>query len=111
MSKLSKQDKITSYHLWHDYQISSTELSWCYQVRRSNIDYLLALIARQPGYQVALDLGLKSCGTLHIGCANTAKMVIISLITGEDDRTMTKSQQLIKQENHRLKQENEHLRQ
>ncbi|WP_233553521.1 hypothetical protein [Lactobacillus sp. ESL0228] len=46
MSKLSKQDKITSYHLWHDHQIRSTELSRRYQAIRSNIDYLLALIAR-----------------------------------------------------------------
>lgn len=44
MSKLSKQDKIWVYHLWHDYQISTTELSQRYRVGRSNIDYLLALI-------------------------------------------------------------------
>ena len=46
MAKLSKQDKIEIYHLWHDYQIGSTELSQCYRVDRSNIDYLLALINR-----------------------------------------------------------------
>ncbi|WP_423788798.1 hypothetical protein [Lactobacillus apis] len=46
MSKLSKQDKIEIYHLWHDYQIGSTELSQRYRVGRSNIDYLLALIDR-----------------------------------------------------------------
>ena len=27
MSKLSKQDKIEIYHLWHDYQIGPAELS------------------------------------------------------------------------------------
>jgi len=28
MSKLSKQDKIEIYYLWHDYQICSGESSW-----------------------------------------------------------------------------------
>ena len=42
MTKLSKQDKIKIYHLWHDYQIGSTELSQRYRVGRSKIDYLLA---------------------------------------------------------------------
>ena len=46
MSKLSKQDKIEIYHLWHDYQIGSTELSQRYRVGRTNISYLLALIGR-----------------------------------------------------------------
>ena len=46
MSKLSKQDKIEIYHLWHDYQIGSTELSQRYRVGRTNIGYLLALIDR-----------------------------------------------------------------
>ena len=57
MAKLSKQDKIEVYQLWHDYQIGSTELSLRYQigstelslryrVGRSNIGYLLALIDR-----------------------------------------------------------------
>ena len=46
MSKLSKQDKIEIYHLWHDYQIGSTELSQRYRVGRTNISYLLALIDR-----------------------------------------------------------------
>ena len=46
MTKLSKQDKIEIYHLWHDYQIGSTELSQRYRVGRSNIGYLLALIDR-----------------------------------------------------------------
>ena len=44
MTKLSKQDKIKIYHLWHDYQIGSTELSQRYRVGRSKIDYLLPLI-------------------------------------------------------------------
>ena len=44
MTKLSKQDKIEIYHLWHDYQIGSTELSQHYRIGRSNIGYLLALI-------------------------------------------------------------------
>ena len=44
MTKLSKQDKIEIYHLWHDYQIGSTELSHRYRVGKSNIGYLLALI-------------------------------------------------------------------
>ena len=44
MAKLSKQDKIEIYHLWHDYQIGSTELSQHYRIGRSNIGYLLALI-------------------------------------------------------------------
>ena len=44
MTKLTKQDKIEIYHLWHDYQIGSTELSQRYRVGRSNIGYLLALI-------------------------------------------------------------------
>ena len=94
MSKLSKQDKIEIYHLWHDYQIGSTELSQRYRVGRSNIDYLLALIDRhglaildQPfttytsnfkeqalrriivehesTRRVSIDLGLKSSGMLH----------------------------------------------
>ena len=93
MTKLSKQDKIEIYHLWHDYQIGPAELSQRYQVGRSNISYLLALIDRhglaildQPFtaytsnfkeqalrriivnheslYHVALDLGLKSRGML-----------------------------------------------
>ena len=38
--------KIEIYHLWHDYQIGFAELSQRYQVDRSNIDYLLALIKR-----------------------------------------------------------------
>jgi len=42
MTKLSKQDKIEIYHLWHDYQIVSTEISQRYRVGRSNIEYLLA---------------------------------------------------------------------
>ena len=46
MAKLSKQDKIEIYHLWHDYQISSTELSQRYRVGKSNISYLLALVNR-----------------------------------------------------------------
>ena len=46
MAKLSKQDKIEVYQLWHDYQIGSTELSLRYRVGRSNIGYLLALIDR-----------------------------------------------------------------
>ena len=46
MAKLSKQDKIEIYHLWHDYQVGSTELSQRYQVSKPNIDYLLALINR-----------------------------------------------------------------
>ncbi|MBC6361132.1 transposase [Lactobacillus sp. M0403] len=46
MSKLSKQDKIEIYHLWHDYQIGSIELSQRYRVGKSNISYLLALIDR-----------------------------------------------------------------
>ena len=46
MSKLSKQDKIEIYHLWHDYQIGSTELSQRYRVGKSNISYLLALVNR-----------------------------------------------------------------
>ena len=40
MTKLSKQDKIEIYHLWYDYQISSTEISQLYRVGRSNIDYI-----------------------------------------------------------------------
>ena len=93
MSKLSKQDKVEIYHLWHDYQIGSTELSQRYRVGRTNISYLLALIDRhglaildqpytaytsnfkeqalkriivdhEPLYHVALDLGLKSRGML-----------------------------------------------
>ena len=32
MSKLSKQDKIEIYHLWHDYQIGPAELSQRYRV-------------------------------------------------------------------------------
>ena len=32
MSKLSKQDKVEIYHLWHDYQISPAELSQRYRV-------------------------------------------------------------------------------
>ena len=40
MTKLSKQDKIKIYHLWYDYQISSTEISQLYRVGRSNIDYI-----------------------------------------------------------------------
>ena len=93
MSKLSKQDKIEIYHLWHDYQIGPAELSQRYQVGRTNISYLLALIDRhglaildqpytaytsnfkeqalkriivdhEPLYHVALDLGLKSRGML-----------------------------------------------
>lgn len=91
MTKLSKQDKIQIYHLWHDYQIGPAVLSQRYHVGRSNIGYLLALIDRhglavldQPFtaytsnfkkqavkriivnheslYHVALDLGLKSRG-------------------------------------------------
>ena len=46
MSKLSKQDKIEIYQLWHDYGVDSTELSQRYRVCKSNIDYLLALIDR-----------------------------------------------------------------
>ena len=46
MTKLSKQDKIEIYYLWHDYQIDPTELSQRYRVGRSNIGYLLALIDR-----------------------------------------------------------------
>ena len=86
MSKLSKQDKVEIYHLWHDYQISPAELSQRYRVGRTNIGYLLALIDRhglaildqpftaypsnfkeqalrriivdhEPLYHVALDLG------------------------------------------------------
>ena len=93
MAKLSKQDKIEIYHLWHDYQIGSTELSQRYRVGKSNISYLLALVDRhglaildQPFttytsnfkeqalkrvivdheslYHVSLDLGLKSRGML-----------------------------------------------
>ena len=93
MAKLSKQDKIEIYHLWHDYQISSTELSQRYRVGKSNISYLLALVNRhglaildQPFTtytsnfkeqtlkriivdhetinQVSIDLGLKSIGML-----------------------------------------------
>lgn len=44
MSKLYKKDKIEIYHLCHIYQIGFTELSQRYQIGRSNIDYLLALI-------------------------------------------------------------------
>ncbi|WP_423788783.1 hypothetical protein [Lactobacillus apis] len=94
MAKLSKQDKIEIYHLWHDYQIGSTELSQRYRVGRSNIDYLLALIDRhglaildqpftaytsnfkvqalrriivehEPARRVSIDLGLKSGGMLY----------------------------------------------
>ena len=93
MAKLSKQDKIEIYHLWHDYQIGTTELSQRYRVGKPNIDYLLALINRhglaildqtyitytnnfkeqalkriivdhESLYHVALDLGLKSRGML-----------------------------------------------
>ncbi len=93
MSKLSKQDKIEIYHLWHDYQIGPAELSQRYRVGKTNISYLLALIDRhglaildqpytaytsnfkeqalkriivdhEPLYHVALDLGLKSRGML-----------------------------------------------
>ena len=46
MSKLSKQDKVEIYHLWHDYQISPAELSQRYRVGKTNINYLLALIGR-----------------------------------------------------------------
>ena len=46
MNKLSKQYKIEIYHLWHDYQIGSADLSQRYRVGKSNIGYLLALIAR-----------------------------------------------------------------
>ena len=94
MSKLSKQDKIEIYHLWHDYQIGSTELSQRYWVGRSNIDYLLALIdchglaildqpfttytsnfkeqalrriivEHESARRVSIDLCLKSSGMLH----------------------------------------------
>ena len=93
MTKLSKQDKIEIYHLWHDYQIGPAELSQRYRVDRTNISYLLALIDRhglaildqpytaytsnfkeqalkriivdhEPLYHVALDLGLKSYSML-----------------------------------------------
>ena len=90
MSKLSKQDKIEIFNLWQNYQIGATELSRCYQVCLSTINYLLALINRygtaildrpyasysisfkeqairrwvlvkdEAIYQVALDLGLKN---------------------------------------------------
>ena len=88
ITKLSKQDKIEIYPLWHDYQIDPAELSQRYRVGRCNIGYLLALIDRhglavldqpftaytsnfkkqalrrlivnhEPLYHVALDLGLK----------------------------------------------------
>ena len=94
MSKLSKQDKIEIYHLWHDYQIGSTELSQRYRVGKTNINYLLALIGRhglavldqpftaytsnfkeqalkriivdhEPARRVSIDLGLKSSGMLY----------------------------------------------
>ena len=94
MAKLSKQDKIEIYHLWHDYQVGPTELSQRYQVSKPNIDYLLALINRhglaildqpyttytsnfkeralkriivdhEPVDRVSLDWGLKSRGMLH----------------------------------------------
>ena len=93
MSKLSKQDKIEIYHLWHDYQISPAELSQRYRVGKTNINYLLALIGRhglaildqpftaytsnfkeqalrriivehEPARRVSIDLGLKSSGML-----------------------------------------------
>ncbi|WP_103753157.1 hypothetical protein [Lactobacillus panisapium] len=43
MAKLSKQDKIDIYQLWHSYGAGSIELS---QRGQSNISYLLALIDR-----------------------------------------------------------------
>ena len=94
MSKLSKQDKVEIYHLWHDYQISPAELSQRYRVGKTNISYLLALIDRhglaildqpyiaytsnfkeqalrriivehEPARRVSIDLGLKSSGMLY----------------------------------------------
>ena len=94
MSKLSKQDKIEIYHLWHDYQIGPAELSQRYRVGKTNINYLLALIGRhdlaildqpytaytsnfkeqalkriivehEPARRVSIDLGLKSSGMLY----------------------------------------------
>ena len=93
MTKLSKQDKIEIYHLWHDYQIGPAELSQRYRVGKTNINYLLALIDRhglvildqpfttytsnfkeqalrriivehEPARRVSIDLGLKSSGML-----------------------------------------------
>ena len=111
MSKLSKQDKIEIFNLWQNYQIGATELSRCYQVCLSTINYLLALINRygtaildrpyasysisfkeqairrrvlvkdEAIYQVALDLGLKIKESWLIGCASTVKIDIISLPT------------------------------
>ena len=46
MTKLSKQDKTEIYHLWHSYGVGVTELSQPYQIGRTNINYLLALIDR-----------------------------------------------------------------
>lgn len=46
MAKLSKQDKIEIYQLWHGYGAGIMELSQRYRVGKSNIDYLLALINR-----------------------------------------------------------------
>ena len=37
MSKLSKQDKIEIYHLWHSYGVGIIELSHRYRVGQSNI--------------------------------------------------------------------------
>ena len=94
MAKLSKQDKIEIYHLWHDYQIDPAELSQRYRVGKTNINYLLALIGRhglaildqpftaytsnfkeqalrriivehEPARRVSIDLGLKSSGMLY----------------------------------------------
>ena len=93
MSKLSKQDKIEIYHLWHDYEDDATELCRRYRVGKTNINYLLALIDRHglaildqpftaytsnfkeqtlrriivehgPVKRVSIDLGLKSSGML-----------------------------------------------
>ncbi len=37
MSKLSKQDKIQIYHLWHDYQMGPAVLNLRYREGQSNI--------------------------------------------------------------------------
>ena len=42
MSKLSKQDKIEIYQLWHSYGVCVTLLSQRYRVGQSNKSYLLA---------------------------------------------------------------------
>ena len=42
MSKLSKQNKIEIYQLWHSYGVCVTLLSQRYRVGQSNKSYLLA---------------------------------------------------------------------